>query len=192
MTKRTLRGCEICEGNVAASLWPPPDRLARSRDGYTALHWCPACNAYWEFTMDDERLIELEEAIELFPWVFGEGRSNEAASQEGASAPRAPRGSAGSKSTPAARTTAGTSDARREYRRMHQQQLLFGEDHDSASLPRELEALRERVSTLEAGLQKVTKGHEQLMNAFGGQGRQLDQISKWLMQSGKWPGQKPS
>jgi len=196
MKKRSPKGCDICEGRVTDSSWPPPDRITRSHDGLSALHWCPACDAYWEFTMDDERVITYEEAQELFPWAFDERRygrkrkrpAHPAQIKQVEMTPEPAQGIL----SPAVEPPGGAPGSAFSAQ-PPRQQLLFGNyDTDMAEVYQDLRAVRSQLQDVSKALAALAAHQRRLLERTNDQDRLLGEIYSSLLSSDRLDRQKPS
>ncbi len=73
MSEEKSGGCEECRRGVYSARWPPPARVAAHASGWSFLHRCEACGAYWEFNVREAHVISEAEARQNYPEVWAGG-----------------------------------------------------------------------------------------------------------------------
>lgn len=63
-------GCEACRRGAYGATWPPPARIAVSKDGWAFLHKCDVCGTFWEFNAREAHPISEAEARRGYPQAF--------------------------------------------------------------------------------------------------------------------------
>jgi len=69
-------GCMQCIIGANSGTWPPPARIAQSKDGWSFLHLCEICGTYWEFNLREAHPISEAEARAAYPDAFNDSHES--------------------------------------------------------------------------------------------------------------------